>query len=348
MSGVTNAASRPSLPPVAVTMGEPAGIGGELILKAWARRAADRLPGFFAVDDPDRLRAIASDLGLDVPIEAVGSGDEARTVFASALPVLPLDEPLAPAVIPGAANAAHAEWVLESIERAVQCVAEGQAAAVVTNPIQKQSLYAAGFSYPGHTEYLAALTGSSGAPVMMLVSPRLRVVPVTIHLPLAEVAAQLSSAAIIHAGRTVRAALTADFGIASPRLAVAALNPHAGEGGTLGRQEIEVIAPAIETLAGEGIRASGPYPADTLFHADARARFDAVLCMYHDQALIPLKTLDFDSGVNCTLGLPIVRTSPDHGTALDIAGRGVASPTSLVSAIRLAAECAHRRQAARR
>lgn len=350
------AQSGDDIPPIAVTMGEPAGIGGEILLRAWLQRndqvrgeqarREQALPPFLAVDDPARLAGLATALGMEARVQPVSTAREARDVFDQALPVLPLDEPLSPPSVPGQPNPAHAEWVLESIEKAVQCVAEGQAAAVVTNPIQKETLYAAGFAYPGHTEYLAALTGSAGAPVMMLVSERLRVVPVTVHVPLAEVPARLSTAAIVHAGRVTAEALRRDFGLAMPRLAVAALNPHGGEGGTLGREEIEIIGPAVETLAAQGVRAAGPFPADTLFHEGARARFDAVLCMYHDQALIPLKTLDFDTGVNCTLGLSIVRTSPDHGTALDIAGRGTANASSLCAAIRLAAACAARRRAA--
>ena len=337
-----------TIPPVAVTMGEPAGIGGELILRAWEARTLSGLPPFFAVDDVVRLEATAAAIGLDVPVQTISRGAEARDVFADALPVLPLDEPLCPPPMAGTVIPAHGEWVLESIERAVQCVAEGEASSVVTNPIQKQSLYETGFDYPGHTEYLAALTGSEGAPVMMLVSPQLRVVPVTIHIAVADIAGKLSAAGIVHAGRIVATALASDFGVPRPRLAIAALNPHAGEGGTIGREEIDIIQPAVETLKRQGIRVTGPHPADTLFHAEARTKFDVVLCMYHDQALIPLKTLDFHNGVNCTLGLSIVRTSPDHGTALDIAGRGIARPDSFMAALKLAADCAARRRMADR
>ncbi|CDO60881.1 4-hydroxythreonine-4-phosphate dehydrogenase [Candidatus Phaeomarinobacter ectocarpi] len=329
--------------PLAVTMGEPAGIGGEILLKAWADRDASGLPPFVAIDDPARLEKIAKKLGLVVPLTLVGSGAEAVRAFSAALPVAELDEPLAPPAVPGTTNVAHGETVISSIEVATQWVFEGQASAVVTNPIQKQSLYEAGFRYPGHTEYLAALTGAEGAPVMMLVSPQMRVVPVTIHIPLAEVAQQLTTQAIIHAGRVTAQSLRDDFHIRSPRLAVAGLNPHAGEGGTIGTEEDTIIGPAIEALKSEGIRVSGPFPADTLFHARARENADAFLCMYHDQALIPLKTLDFDRGVNMTLGLPLVRTSPDHGTALDIAGSGSANPESFIEALKLAASCATNR-----
>lgn len=330
--------------PLAVTMGEPAGIGGEILLKAWADRDKFGLPPFVAIDDPARLEEIAGSLGIDVPLTLVGSGAEAVDAFSTALPVAELDEPLTPSAVPGSTNVAHGETVIGSIEVATQWVFEGQASAVVTNPIQKQSLYEAGFRYPGHTEYLAALTGAEGAPVMMLVSPQMRVVPVTIHIPLAEVARTLTTQAIIHAGRVTAESLREDFQIRSPRLVVAGLNPHAGEGSTIGVEEDSIIVPAIEALKSEGIRVAGPYPADTLFHARARENADAFLCMYHDQALIPLKTLDFDRGVNMTLGLPLVRTSPDHGTALDIAGSGKANPESFVEALKLAALCAANRR----
>ncbi len=342
MSGATD---KNSVLPLAVTMGEPAGIGGEILLKAWLSRREDRTPPFFAVDDPARLEDLASRLGLDVPIRTVAKGRQAVGLFEEALPVAVLDEPLDPLPEPGRPNPAHAELVMGAIETAAQAIVEGQARGMVTNPIQKQSLYDAGFPYPGHTEYLAALSGASGAPVMMLVSPQLRVVPVTIHMALGDVAASLSGPAIIHAGRVTAQALTNDFGIARPRLAISALNPHAGEAGSLGREEIEIIGPAVDALQREGIQATGPHPADTLFHERARERADAVICMYHDQALIPLKTLDFDHGVNVTLGLPFVRTSPDHGTALDIAGKGIANPSSLIAALRTAGECAARREA---
>lgn len=330
--------------PVAVTMGEPAGIGGEILLKAWLRRAEEDLPPFVAIDDPDRLQAIADDLETDVPLAPVGSGLEAFQAFDKALPVARYAAPLAPLPVAGAPNTAHAKAVMGSIEVATQWVMRAHACAVVTLPIHKQTLYAAGFAYPGHTEYLAVLTGVDEGAVMMLVSPHLRVVPATVHLPLADVPRHLTPQTIIHAGRVTAAALQEDFGIADPRLAVAGLNPHAGEGGRLGTEERAVIAPALETLRSEGIAVTGPHPADTLFHARVRANADAYVCMYHDQALIPLKTLDFDHGVNVTLGLPIVRTSPDHGTALDIAGRGVARPDSLIAALKLAHHCAGNRR----
>lgn len=325
--------------PLAVTMGEPAGIGGEIALKAWmarvgAARRDDGVPPFVLLDDPDRLRALASQIGLSVPVQAVGSAGEAVGVFDDALPVLPLA--LAAPVVPGRPDPANGAAVIASIDRAVDLVRDGQAAAVVTNPIQKSALYAAGFRHPGHTEYLAHLAGLTSEPVMMLAARDLRVVPVTIHVSLRDAVNQLTTEAIVHAGRVTAAGLARDFGIEKPRLAVAALNPHAGEDGTMGREEIDIIAPAVAALRAEGIDAAGPRPSDTLFHAAARGTFDAALCMYHDQALIPLKTIDFDTGVNITLGLPFVRTSPDHGTALDIAGTGKAGASSLIEAMKTA------------
>jgi len=334
---------------VALTMGEPAGIGGEIALKAWlATRNVRAAPPFFALDDPARLTGIARRLGLDVPVAEIAEPGAAAAAFARGLPVLPLALPV-PAV-PGSPSPANAPAVLAAIERAVALVMAGQASAVVTNPVHKETLYAAGFAHPGHTEFLAELarrhTGKAVRPVMMLAADELRVVPVTVHLPLREVADALETGAIVACGRTVAAALTRDFGIARPRLAVAGLNPHAGEGGRLGSEERDVIAPAVAELCALGIAARGPFAADTLFHEEARRAYDAALCMYHDQALVPLKTLAFDRGVNITLGLPFVRTSPDHGTALDIAGAGKARETSLVAALATAAAMARRRAAA--
>ena len=328
--------SRPA--PLALTMGEPAGIGGELALKAWAERSAKAVPTFVLLDDPERIAALARRIGLDVPVEAVRSAGEAVEVFNRALPVLPvaLDHPAEPG-LPDPSNGAA---VLNSIEQAVALVQSGECAGMVTNPIQKSALYEAGFGYPGHTEYLAALAGMDTEPVMMLAGGGLRVVPVTIHLPLRDAIETLSTEMIVQCGRVTAAGLRDDFGIAEPRLALAALNPHGGESGSLGMEEIEIIAPAAEILRREGYSVIGPLPADTLFHAAARSRYDAVLCMYHDQALIPLKTVDFDTGVNITLGLPFVRTSPDHGTALDIAGTGKADPSSLIAAMKTAVEMA--------
>jgi 4-hydroxythreonine-4-phosphate dehydrogenase len=326
--------------PLALTMGDPAGIGGELTVRAWhALRATG--PAFAAFDDPERLRTIASALRLPVPIRDIENAGETASVFPEALPVLPVALNAVPvAARPDPANAA---CVLASIERAVETVLRGDAGAVVTNPINKAALYQAGFAHPGHTEFLAELTGRLGAEVMMLAAPGLRVVPVTVHVPLRQAIADLSTAGIVSAARTTATALHRDFGLERPRLAIAGLNPHAGEQGALGGEEAAIIEPAIVTLRAEGIDVSGPWPPDTMFTETARARYDAAVCMYHDQALIPLKTLDVRQGVNVTLGLPLVRTSPDHGTAFDIAGQGIADPASLIAALRLAAELAARR-----
>jgi 4-hydroxythreonine-4-phosphate dehydrogenase len=328
--------------PLALTMGEPAGIGGELTLLAWLKRGAAHVPPFFALDDPARLERLAAGLGWSVPVRQIASPEEAAGTFAQALPVLAL--PLAAPTVTGHPDPANAPAVIAAITSGVSLVTAGCAAALVTNPIQKEALYAAGFRHPGHTEFLAELAGGA-TPVMMLACPELRVVLVTIHQPLREALGALTVARIVATGRIAAAGLARDFAIARPRLAVAGLNPHAGEHGTLGREEIDIIAPAVAELRAAGIAAQGPAPADTLFHAEARRRYDAVLCMYHDQALIPLKTIDFAGGVNVTLGLPFIRTSPDHGTALDIAGSGKADPTSLIAALRLAGEMATRRAA---
>jgi 4-hydroxythreonine-4-phosphate dehydrogenase len=333
----------PSLP-LAVTMGEPAGVGGELTLKAWLVRNRATRP-FFALDDPARLQALARDLGLAVPVKIIPHPSEAAAVFPDALPVLPVK--LRAPVTAGRPDPANAPATLEAIERAVNLAVSGDIAGFVTNPIQKKTLQEAGFPHPGHTEFLAELAShATSRPVnvaMMLACPALRVVPVTIHLSLAEAVRTLDAEAIVRAGRVTAAGLEALFGIAGPRLAIAALNPHAGEQGAMGDEEKRIIQPAIETLRKDGIDVRGPAPADTLFHPGARATYDAVLCMYHDQALIPIKTIDFSGGVNVTLGLPFVRTSPDHGTALDIAGTGRADPASLIAALAMADDMARRR-----
>ena len=326
--------------PVALTMGEPAGIGAEIALKAWSGRGRS-MPPFFIIDDPARLAAIAASLHLDVPILPIDRPAQARAAFENGLPVVPLTLPRA--ATPGRPDPANGPAVLDSIARAVAFARSGEATAVVTGSIHKKTLYESGFTHPGHTEYLAELAGGGAQPVMMLVGAGLRVVPVTIHMSLRAALDRLSTASIAATGRIVARALSQDFGIAAPRLAVAGLNPHAGEEGALGREDIEIVAPAVAALRGEGIDAAGPQPPDTMFHDAARARYDAALCMYHDQALIPLKTLAFDTGVNVTLGLPFVRTSPDHGTALDIAGKGIANPSSLIAAIELAAALGQRR-----
>ncbi|MCW0181147.1 MAG: 4-hydroxythreonine-4-phosphate dehydrogenase PdxA [Zavarzinia sp.] len=331
----------PDLAPLALTCGEPAGIGAEIALKAWIERG-EHSPRFVLLDQPARLARLAERLGLNVPLAQVGSLAEVDAqLFAEALPVLPLEAPIHGEA--GRVDEADAPAIVESITRAVRLAQAGEVAAVVTNPIRKQSLKAVGLDHPGHTEFLAALAGGGARSVMMLASPRLRVTLVTVHVPLAAVPGLLSVPAILEVARATARALRQDFAIAAPRLAVIGLNPHAGESGLLGREEIEIIAPAIATLRAEGIDAFGPVPPDAAFHAAARNRYDAAICMYHDQGLIPLKTLDFDEGVNVTLNLPFVRTSPDHGTALDIAGTGKANPQSLMSALAMAAAMAKAR-----
>ncbi|HEX5452431.1 MAG TPA: 4-hydroxythreonine-4-phosphate dehydrogenase PdxA [Stellaceae bacterium] len=326
--------------PLALTMGEPAGIGGEIALQAWLRRAED-IPAFYVIDNPDRLAALAQRLGWAVPVRAIDAPHEAAEAFALAMPVLPVGGTVRAA--PGRPDPADAPLVVAAIDRAVADVQAGRAAALVTNPINKHALYRAGFRHPGHTEYLAALAGGGARAVMMLAGAELRVVPVTIHLSLRRAIEELTAEEIVLAGRVAHQALRQDFGIAAPVIAVAGLNPHAGEGGALGSEDIEIVGPAIDMLRAGGIDARGPLAADTMFHAVARRGYDAALCMYHDQALIPVKTLDFDGAVNITLGLPFIRTSPDHGTAFDIAGSGRARPDSLMAALRLAAQMAARR-----
>jgi 4-hydroxythreonine-4-phosphate dehydrogenase len=333
-------------PPLALTMGEPAGIGGELALMAW-RELRSSGPAFVALDDPQRLERISRSLGMAVPIRVVDDMQAASRHFADALPVLPIT--LTVEVAAGHPRAESAKQVIASIDRAVALARAGSVSGVVTNPIHKATLYGVGFKFPGHTEYLLELAGGKASghnAIMMLASEELRVVPVTVHLPLRRAIDTLSSELIVEAGMVTAKALRRDFGIDRPRLAVAGLNPHAGEEGALGGEEQSIVAPAIRQLQEKGIDASGPWPPDTMFHAQARARYDAALCLYHDQALIPLKTLDFFGGVNVTLGLPFVRTSPDHGTAFDIAGSGKANPQSLIAAIRLAARMAERRRSA--
>ena len=326
--------------PLVLTMGEPAGIGGEIAMKAWLARDAG-LPPFFIVDDAARLRALAGDLALPVPVRVVNDAGEALAAFAEALPVL--DRPLPRPALPGRPDPANASAVTRAIESAVALVSAGAASALVTNPIHKKTLYDGGFRFPGHTEFLAALAGNDYRPVMMLACSTLRVVPVTVHVSLKRAIETLRTEDIVAGARVTHAALRDDFGIRQPRLAVAGLNPHAGERGEMGGEEAAIIAPAVAVLREESIDVSGPVAADTLFSPRARAAYDAAICMYHDQALIPLKALDFDGGVNITLGLPFVRTSPDHGTALDIAGSGRASEASLVAAIFLARDIAERR-----
>lgn len=318
--------------PLALTMGEPAGIGAEIAIGAWhaLRRTG---PAFLLIDDSGRLSG--------APIRVIDTADQAAAAFPDALPVLHRKLPVPSS--PGRIDLANAPAVIAAIDEAVALAKAGRVAAVVTNPIQKSALTAAGFRHPGHTEYLFELAGLGEAPVMLLASTELRVVPVTIHEPLRQAIARLTPAMIVQAARITHAALIRDFGIAAPRLAVAGLNPHAGEAGTLGHEDAVIVAPAVATLRKASIDARGPLPPDTMFTAQARPGYDAAICLYHDQALIPIKTLDMAGGVNVTLGLSIIRTSPDHGTALDIAGRGLADPASLIAALRLAATIARNR-----
>lgn len=324
-------------PPLALTAGDPSGIGPEMAIAAWLRRTDHAVPPFYLLSDPASVAASARRVGLDIPIVETTSS-EAAARFADALPVVPLTARFIDT--PGLPDKANAGGIVEAIDRAVSDTLSGRASAVVTCPIAKKPLYDAGFRFPGHTEYLAHLaaleTGAEASPVMMLAGPDLRAVPVTIHIPLAEVPGALTTEAILRTARITARDLASRFGIANPRLAVSGLNPHAGEGGAMGAEEQTVIGPAIDTLRGEGIDAFGPLPADTMFHARARETYDAAICMYHDQALIPAKALAFDETVNVTLGLPFIRTSPDHGTAFDIAGRGIARPDSVIAALKLA------------
>jgi 4-hydroxythreonine-4-phosphate dehydrogenase len=320
-------------------MGEPAGIGGEIALAAWERLRRHG-PPFALLDDPARIARLAAALGREVPVRTVASPAEAVGVFADALPVLDIGERIV--TTPGRPSPATAGAVIGSIRRAVELVRAGAAPALVTNPIQKSALTAAGFGFPGHTEFLAHLAGVE-RPVMMLAGPDLRVVPITVHVPVSAVPGLLTHDLVVETARITHAALRDSFGIARPRLALAGLNPHAGEDGTMGREDIEIVAPAVAALRADGLAVRGPLPADTLFTPRARATYDCALCMYHDQALIPVKTLDMDGGVNVTLGLDIVRTSPDHGTALDIAGKGLADAGSLIAALRMAADMARHR-----
>ena len=325
-------ASDADTPLLAVTLGDPDGIGPEIILKAW-RRLRGEGPAFAVYADPDRLRPAAELLALPRP-EPLDAVQAARAVFADAPPVMTLEpSDTAPAA------------ALASIDAAVQAALSGDVGGVVTAPVSKTRLYDAGFAFPGHTEFIAHLSGGApmdGArgPVMMLAGPELRTALVTIHLGLRDAIDRLSIEAIVHAGQVTAEALERDFAIRRPRLAVAGLNPHAGENGALGVEEIEIVAPAVARLRAAGIDARGPLAPDTMFHAEARAGYDAALCLYHDQGLIPVKTLDFHGGVNITLGLPLIRTSPDHGTAFDIAGTGCAREDSLVAALRQAASMA--------
>ncbi len=304
-------------------MGEPSGIGTEIALSSWlALRGTSHT--FLLLHDPDWVAHCARTVGLDVPVGTIAHPEEASGIFVDALPVLPIG--LAAPVVFGKPDIRNAPAVIEAVRRAVEFAVSGAASAVVTNPIQKSTLYESGFPFPGHTEFLEHIAGRGFRAVMMLASAELKVVPVSIHVSLRSAIDQLSKECIIETARTTVKGLQRDFGIAKPRLAVAGLNPHAGESGAMGREDLDIVLPAVEELRSEGINVRGPLPPDTMFTARARRTYDAAICMYHDQALIPLKTLDMDGGVNVTLGLPFVRTSPDHGTALDIAGRRLADP----------------------
>jgi len=329
--------------PLALTLGDPAGVGPEIVVKAWQALRQEPL-SFFAVGDAATLAAA----GDGAAVQRIARPQEALGAFRDALPVL--DLPLPAAVTPGRPDPAAAPLVIRWIETAVELALSGEVGAIVTAPIAKAPLYAAGFKFPGHTEFLGELTAAAPyegtrGPVMMLTARDLRVTLVTVHAPLARVPGLLTTEAIVHAGLVTAEALRRDFGVAAPRVAVAGLNPHAGESGSIGREEVDLVEPAVRALRTLGVDASGPYPADSMFPEETRARYDAALCLYHDQALIPVKMLDFWGGVNVSLGLPIVRTSPDHGTAFDIAGRGLARPDSLIAALRLADAIARRRGA---
>ncbi|WP_245408271.1 4-hydroxythreonine-4-phosphate dehydrogenase PdxA [Zhengella mangrovi] len=328
--------------PLAVSGGDPAGIGLEIAARAWLGRQDHALPAFYLIGDSAALGSRARQCGFTLPVKVIGGPEEAPATFSSALPVIEIRS--AAPVQAGCPDPAHASMIVGAIDRAVQDTTAGKAAGVVTLPIAKKPLYEAGFSFPGHTEYLASLaeqaTGQPVRPVMMLAGPKLRSVPVTIHIALSDVPAALTPDLLEDTLRITARDLQSRFGLARPRLAVAGLNPHAGEGGSMGREEIEVIGPVLDRLRAEGLDIAGPLPADTMFHERARANYDVAVCMYHDQALIPAKALGFDDAVNVTLGLPFIRTSPDHGTAFDIAGKGLARPDSFIAALRMAAEMA--------
>ena len=321
---------------IALTLGEPAGIGPDIAIAAWFKRRDLNLPPFYLIGDIAFMKARAKAQHADMPFIETDAAQAAQA-FANALPVVPVGIPAT--AQPGQPDASSAPAAIASIRHAVADVVAGRASAVVTNPIAKSVLYKAGFSHPGHTEFLAELASignKTPMPVMMLWSPMLAVVPVTIHLSLRDAIANLTSDLIVRTARIVVADLKSRFGIANPRLAISGLNPHAGEDGSLGHEDQSIVAPAVAMLRTEGIDVKGPLPADTMFHEAARKNYDCAICMYHDQALIPIKTIAFDHGVNVTLGLPFIRTSPDHGTAFDIAGTGRANPSSLIAALKLA------------
>ncbi len=323
--------------PIAVSIGDPAGIGPEVLAKAWVRRGKEDLTPFFAIGDSRSIEAI-----WDGPLRKIDAPSAAMSCFDEALPIMEVQD--AGDIIPGVPNMAGARCAVASLEMAVGLARENAASAIVTGPVAKGELYAIGFTHSGQTEFVAERCGVSATNVaMMLAGPSLRTVCITTHVPLASVSEMLTVELVVARARVTARGLQRDFGIATPRIVIAGFNPHAGEGGALGREEIEVLLPAIEQLRDEGIDIIGPLAADTMFHPRARARYDAALCTYHDQALIPLKTLHFDEGVNMTLGLPIVRVAPDHGTAFGIAGQDLAEPGATIAAIRMAGEAAERR-----
>ncbi|MFT8736565.1 MAG: 4-hydroxythreonine-4-phosphate dehydrogenase PdxA [Zymomonas mobilis] len=324
--------------PLAVTLGDPSGIGPEIVAKAWLRRKSDQIIPFFAVGDAASVQAVSS-----IPVKMIEDPDEALSIFDQALPILQITSK--EEIIPGKPSKAGAEVAFAALEKGVALVKQGKASALVTAPVSKAELYQVGFTFPGQTEFVANRCGVAAEDaVMMLAGPDLRTVPLTIHIPYRDVLEQLTPELIISRARVTADGLKRHFAIASPRLVIAGLNPHAGEDGTIGREEIDVIQPAIKQLLSENIDVKGPFAADTLFSPRARASYDAALCPTHDQALIPIKTINFDNGVNTTLGLPIIRTSPDHGTAFPLAGKNKADEGAMVAALLMAAESAHNRQ----
>jgi 4-hydroxythreonine-4-phosphate dehydrogenase len=324
--------------PIAVTIGEPSGIGPEVIIKSWFKRREHNLSPFFVIGSPTTIQMHAEQLRLPIPIQVISSPSEANSVYNSALPIIDLG--LDGEFNFAAPNSKTAPMVIGAIEKAVELIANGHARSMVTAPINKASLYDAGFKSPGHTEYLAELASKHFNnvfhPVMMLASEQLCVVPLTIHVAICEVPKLINHELLTRTIGTINDSMKKYFGVPSPTIAVSGLNPHAGENNAMGQEDSQIIAPAIEALKKQGVNVTGPHPADTMFHAQARSQYDVALCMYHDQALIPIKTIDFDAGVNVTLGIPIVRTSPDHGTALNIAGRNLAKPTSMINSLKLA------------
>lgn len=345
-SSITNNSTHRKISPLVVSLGEPAGIGPEIILKSWAQRHDHDLPAFFVVGSAAVFKETARHLNMNIPQQVITNPAGSVKIFPDSLPIFDLPAACSSFTF-GTPAPATAPLVLDAIKQACDFIFQGQASGLVTAPIQKSVLYDAGFSCPGHTEYLSQLcqsqTGQDLPAVMMLAGQDLRVVPLTIHMALSDVPQALTPDLLSNTLRIMDKALRHDFGLENPSIAVAGLNPHAGEDGAMGQEEQLLITPVLDRLRADGLCLTGPLPADTMFHKQARAQYDAALCMYHDQALIPVKTLDFDSGVNITLGLPMVRTSPDHGTALNIAGQNKASPDSMINALKRAAEIAHHR-----